>query len=228
MAGARRHHLCAAPGGGVSCGLAMVGALFGSALVLSLYQSSAPLLAVVDAPWTLRSLWRPSLAAKNWHVREIFANACQSQSQQDPLAVPPRMPPRMKAALEQYRKRVWVIKLAEGALAAIFGLVISYLFVFGLDRLFDTPAVLRAVILAAGSVGMVILFPVKYHNWVWSHRRLDQVARLLRHKFPRFSDHLLGIVELAQSESQQGASRALVEAAMRQVDAQSRFYRFLK
>ena len=28
------------------------------------------------------------------------------------------LPPRMKAALEQYQKRVWTIKLAEGALAA--------------------------------------------------------------------------------------------------------------
>lgn len=128
------------------------------------------------------------------------------------------LPPRMKAALEQYRNRVWRIKIAEGFLAAIFGLVVSYLLVFGLDRLFDTPAMLRGLILAVGSVGMVILFPLKYHNWVWRHRRLDQAARLVRHRFPRFGDHLLGIVELAQSESQPGKSRALVAAAMRQVD----------
>ena len=126
----------------------------------------------------------------------------------------------MKAALEQYRKRVWTIKLAEGALAALFGLVISYLVVFALDRLFDTPALLRAVILAVGSVGTVILFPLKYHNWVWRHRRLDQAARLVRHKFPRFGDHLLGIVELARSDSPAGKSRALVQAAMQQVDAE--------
>ena len=143
-------------------------------------------------------------------------NQVKAQSQQERIA----LPPRMKAALEQYQKRVWMIKLTEGALAAIFGLVISYLVVFGLDRLFDTPMGLRAAILTVGSVGMVILFPLKYHNWVWSHRRLDQVARLLRHKFPRFGDHLLGIVELANSESQQGTSRALVEAAMQQVDAE--------
>jgi len=138
------------------------------------------------------------------------------QEQQDPIG----LPPRLKAALEQYRKRVWAIKLAEGVLAAIFGLVVSYLAVFVLDRWVDTPAVVRGLILAVGSMGMVILFPLKYHNWVWRHRRLEQVARLLRHKFPRFGDHLLGIVELAHAESQQGTSRALVEAAMRQVDAE--------
>ena len=128
------------------------------------------------------------------------------------------LPPRMKAALEQYQRRVRVVKLAEGALAAIFGAVISYLLVFGLDRLVDTHALLRAVILAVGMVGMVVLFPLKYHNWVWRRRRLDQVARLLLHKFPRFGDHVLGIVELARNGSDESSSRALVEAAMRQVD----------
>ena len=128
------------------------------------------------------------------------------------------LPPRMMDALKQYRKRVWTIKLAEGVLAAIFGLMISYLAVFGLDRLVDTPVLSRGVILAIGMVGMVILFPLKYHNWVWQHRRLDGIAKLLRHKSPRLSDHVLAIVELARSGSDQSSSRPLIEAAMRQVD----------
>ena len=128
------------------------------------------------------------------------------------------LPPRMKKALEQYRKRVWIIKLAEGTLAAIFGLIISYLIVFGLDRLFDTPTLLRALILVVGMVGMVIFLPLKYYNWVWRNRTLDGIARLLQHKFPRFGDHVLGIVELASERSDQSSSPALVAAAMRQVD----------
>ena len=130
------------------------------------------------------------------------------------------LPPRMKAALEQYQKRVWIIKLAEGALAAIFGIMISYLVVFGLDRLFDTPTFLRVLILLTGMVGMVLFLPLKYYNWVWRHRSLEGIARLLQHKFPRFGDHVLGIVELASSRTDQSASPALVEAAMRQVDAE--------
>ena len=131
------------------------------------------------------------------------------------------LPPRMKAALEQYQKRVWTIKLTEGALAAIFGILISYIIVFCLDRVFDTPALLRALILALGMVGMILLFPLKYYNWVWKHRQLDGVARLLQHKFPRFGDHVLGVIELARNrESQSSDSPALVEAAMRQVDAE--------
>ncbi len=128
------------------------------------------------------------------------------------------LPPRMKAALEQYQKRVWIIKLAEGMLAAVFGIMISYLVVFGLDRMFDTPTFLRVLILLTGMVGMVFFLPLKYYNWVWRHRSLEGIARLLHHKFPRFGDHVLGIVELASNRSDRSASPALIEAAMRQVD----------
>lgn len=131
-----------------------------------------------------------------------------------------KIPPRMKAALEQYQKRVWTIKLAEGVLAAIFGILVSYIIVFCLDRVFDTPTLLRALILAVGMVGMVFLLPMKYYNWVWKHRQLEGVARLLQQKFPRFGDHVLGIVELARNREDQSSSPTLVEAAMRQVDAE--------
>ncbi|MDE0689522.1 MAG: hypothetical protein OXI61_15250 [Candidatus Poribacteria bacterium] len=131
-----------------------------------------------------------------------------------------KIPPRMKAALERYQKQVWTIKLAEGGLAAIFGILVSYIIVFCLDRVFDTPTLLRVLILGVGMVGMVFLLPMKYYNWVWKHRQLEGVARLLQQKFPRFGDHVLGIVELAQNREDQLSSPTLVEAAMRQVDAE--------
>lgn len=130
------------------------------------------------------------------------------------------LPPRMKAALEGYQKRVWIIKLAEGVLAALFGILVSYIVVFCLDRVFDTPVLLRTLILVMGMVGMVFFLPMKYYNWVWKHRQLEGVARLLQHKFPRFGDHVLGIVELARHRDDQLSSPTLVEAAMRQVDAE--------
>ena len=131
-----------------------------------------------------------------------------------------KIPPRMKAALEQYQKRVWTIKLAEGVLAALFGILVSYITIFCLDRVFDTPTLVRVLILGMGMVGMVFLLPMKYYNWVWKHRQLDGIARLLQQKFPRFGDHVLGIVELARNREDQLSSPRLVAAAMRQVDAE--------
>ena len=144
-------------------------------------------------------------------------NQTEARSQSEKNGV--NLPPRMKAALEQYQKRVWTI-IAEGALAGIFGVLISYITVFCLDRVFDTPTLLRALILVMGMVGMVFLLPLQYYNWVWKHRQLEGVARLLQHKFPRFGDHALGIVELARDRADRLSSPTLVEAAMHQVDAE--------
>ena len=59
------------------------------------------------------------------------------------------LPPILESKLSEFRKRVWIIKLTEGLLAAVFGLVLSYVLVFVLDRFMETPAWLRGALLAA-------------------------------------------------------------------------------
>jgi len=135
------------------------------------------------------------------------------------------IPPELQKKLESFQQRLWSVKIAEGALAGLFGLGISYLLVFGLDRAFDTPGWLRTVILVAGFAIPAIGIPMRFHHWVWSQRSLEQVARMLRKKFPRLGDELLGIVELARSPSQQN-SKVLVTAAMKQVDERVRDQNF--
>ena len=132
------------------------------------------------------------------------------------------LPSGIRGKLEEFRRRVWMVKLAEGLLAALFGLLLSYLFVFVMDRFWDTPGWMRALILVAGAAGLGIWFPLKWHRWVWRTRQLEQVSRLLRHKMPRLGDQLLGIVELVHSEVEQERSEALCIAAMKQVDAETR------
>src|SRR5688572_20719623 len=129
------------------------------------------------------------------------------------------LPPVLSSKLSDYRRRVWVVKLAEGVLAAVFGLAVSYLLVLGLDRLFETPAWLRGLLLLAGALVPGLGLPLKWHKWVWRQRRLEDAARLLRWKFPRLGDQLLGIVELAKEDSAvTGRSERLVQAAMAQAD----------
>ncbi len=130
-----------------------------------------------------------------------------------------RLPETTRARLEQFQHRVRTIKIAEGILAGLFGLVLSYLAVFVIDRFIDTPAVLRTALLVAGSIGIGILFPLKCHRWVWGTRTMEQVARLLKHKFPVLGDQLLGVVELAHSDKDLGTSTRLAQAAIDQVDS---------
>ncbi len=127
------------------------------------------------------------------------------------------LPSILETKLAEFRRRVWVVKLAEGALAALCGILLSYLFVFVLDRFIETPGWLRLALLAAGGATLGIGLPLKWHRWVWRQRGLEDAARLLRHKFPRLGDQLLGLVELARMDhAAAGRSERLVEAAMAQ------------
>ncbi len=78
----------------------------------------------------------------------------------------------------------------------------------------------------AAVVGCVKL-PVALYHWVWRHRRLEQLARLLARKHPSVGDQLLGIIELSHNEFEQARSPALCEAAIRDVAsvAQKRDFR---
>ncbi len=127
------------------------------------------------------------------------------------------LPPILETKLADFRRRVWVVKLAEGLLAALFGIALSYLLVFALDRFFETPGWLRLSLLVAGAAVLGLGLPLKWHAWVWRQRRLEDAARLLRRTFPRLGDQLLGIVELSRIDhAAAGRSERLVEAAMAQ------------
>lgn len=127
------------------------------------------------------------------------------------------LPPRLQGTLERFRERLWSIKIAEGALAGLIGLGLSYVLVFSLDRVYDTPAWLRAVLLFGGFGIPAVVIPILWHRWVWRQRTLADAARYLRRHHPRMGDELLGIVELAHRQDG-SASPLLVTAAMKQVD----------
>ena len=130
-------------------------------------------------------------------------------SQQRRLALPASLQGQMYA----FRRRVWAIKLIEATAGAAFGVLVAYLATFALDRLFDTPAHLRLGIFIAAILGCALV-PLALHRWIWRHRRLEQLARLLSRTHPRIGDQLLGIIELVHSESEQARSLTLCEAAV--------------
>lgn len=129
-----------------------------------------------------------------------------------------RIPETTQARLAEFRTQVRRIKVAEGIFAGLFGLVLSWVVVFGSDRFVDTSAFVRSAILILGSLGLGILFPLKCHRWVWGTRTMHQVARLLSLRYPALGDQLLGVVELAAGERDLGESQTLAAAAIQQVD----------
>jgi hypothetical protein len=137
-----------------------------------------------------------------------------------------KLPETLEAQLHEFRRRVWAIKLVEAVAAAAFSLLVGYLVLFCIDRLWDTPVWLRAGLFVAAVAGCIKL-PLALYRWVWRHRRLEQLARLLSRKHPSVGDQLLGIIELSQNEFEQARSPALCEAAIRDVAsvAQKRDFR---
>lgn len=127
------------------------------------------------------------------------------------------LPPILESKLADFRRRVWAVKLAEGLFAAIVGIAASYLVVFAIDRFFETPWWVRLALFVTGAATLGLGLPLKWHQWVWRQRRLEDAARLLRRTFPRLGDQLLGLVELARMDhGAAGRSERLVEAAMAQ------------
>lgn len=129
-----------------------------------------------------------------------------------------RLPDTTRRRLDDFRSHVRKIKVAEGILAGLFGLALSYVAVFILDRFIDTPAIVRGAILVGGCLGLGLFFPLKCHRWVWGTRRMEQVATILKQRFPSLGDQLLGVVELAREDTKLGTSETLARAAVEHVD----------
>ncbi len=134
-----------------------------------------------------------------------------------------QLPETLRKQLLDFRRRVWTTKLAEAVCAAVFGVLVAFLLMFGLDRVWDTPGWPRIALFLAAAVACSFI-PLALHRWVWRNRSLEQLARLLTRKHPHIGDQLLGIIELVHSDSEQARSLRLCEAAIQQVaqDAQRR------
>ncbi|MEJ6641896.1 MAG: hypothetical protein QNL33_01435 [Akkermansiaceae bacterium] len=132
------------------------------------------------------------------------------------------IPDELRKQLAEFQRHLWKIKITEAILAGVFGLIVSFLLVFLLERIFPIPPVIRLLILLAGTSLSAVFAPLWVRRWVFGHQREDQLARLISKKFPKLGDRLLGIIELQdQKETREALSPELRNAAMAHVAAQA-------
>jgi hypothetical protein len=133
----------------------------------------------------------------------------------DAVELPLSLPVELDRRLREFRGLVWWIKLVEAVAGALCGVLVACLLLFCLDRLVETPRWMRLVI-SLGAVAAAAAIPLAVHRWIWNHRGLDQVARLIARRFPSLGDQLLGIIEMVRGESSAeiARSRTLCEAAI--------------
>jgi hypothetical protein len=121
----------------------------------------------------------------------------------------------LRIQLAKFRAHLWRIKVIEAVAAGLIGLLVSFLLVYGLDRIWPTPGWVRLLLLVAGVSMFAGFAPYWLHKWVWRQRQEAQLARLIARKFPGLGDRLLGVIELEHQEgSPDSLSPRLREAAM--------------
>jgi hypothetical protein len=104
----------------------------------------------------------------------------------------------------------------------LIGLLVSFLLVYGLDRVWQTPSWARLLILAGGVSLFAVFAPYWLHRWVWRQRRESEIARLIAKRYPGLGDRLLGVIELQdQQANPDSLSSRLREAAMEAVAAET-------
>jgi len=137
-----------------------------------------------------------------------------------------RVPATLESQLLDFRRRVWTIKLAEALGVAAFSIGLAYLCTFAIDRLWDTPAWVRATVLAA-ALAACLIAPYYVHRWIWSQRRLEQLAACSAASYHASAINFWALIELAHSQSEQARSPTLCKAAIEQVahDAAKRDFR---
>ena len=137
---------------------------------------------------------------------------------------PPRtaIPESLRLQLADFRHQLWRAKIIEAIAAGMIGLLVSFLLVYGLDRIWPTPWWARLLILAGGVSLFGGFAPYWLHRWVWRVRRETQLARLIARRYPGLGDRLLGVIELQdQQGSADSLSPRLREAAMHAVAAET-------
>ncbi|MEX1048858.1 MAG: hypothetical protein WED15_04985 [Akkermansiaceae bacterium] len=132
------------------------------------------------------------------------------------------MPEALRQQLDDFRRHLWRVKIMEALAAGLIGLLVSFLMVFALDRIWQTPGLVRLGILAGGISLFGIFAPYWLHRWVWRQRRETQLARLIARRYPGLGDRLLGVIELQDQEGNADTlSPRLREAAMEAVAAET-------
>lgn len=132
------------------------------------------------------------------------------------------IPDSLRKQLEDFRRILWRRKMIEAVAAGLIGLLVSFLLIFGLDRIWQTPGWARLLILLAGVSLFAGFAPYWLHRWIWGHRHEGQLARLIAQRFPGLGDRLLGVIELQnQEEAGDSLSPRLRAAAMEVVAAEA-------
>lgn len=135
-----------------------------------------------------------------------------------PSSTTVKLPDQLVRQLHSFRRRLRTVKMLEAACLAGIAVILSYLFLYLSDRLWETPSAVGWILFFTAVGGLAVFIPLWSFRWVWQRRKEAQLARLISRTDPALGDRLLGVIELdSEKYGYQYSSEKLKAAAMEQV-----------
>ena len=132
------------------------------------------------------------------------------------------IPDTLKRQISEYRKCLFQNKAVYTLSAGVLSIGLSYVLVFISDRIWDTSSVIRLVLLLAGiasAAWLIYSFLSEVHRNYFNFKHL---ARTIQASHKELGDHLLGIIELAESDNRdENISEELKYAAIEKIAIQA-------
>lgn len=139
------------------------------------------------------------------------------------------LPENLKRQFAALERRLWRVETLQAASVALIAWLVSYLVLFISDRIWDTPAWMRTLLLASGATVAGFAALRWARHWIVQRRDWRTLSILVQRRFRRLGDRLLGIVELSnEKRHSHNYSRELYEAAIQQVSEEANNYRFVE
>lgn len=129
-----------------------------------------------------------------------------------------KLPVQLVRQLQAFRRRLRTVKILEAICLAGLAVILSYVFLYVSDRVWETPPTLGWILFICALAGLLTFIPWWSFRWVWQRRTAAQLARLIGKKDAALGDRLLGVIELdSEKYGHQYSSAKLKEAGMEQV-----------
>ncbi|NOY75820.1 MAG: hypothetical protein GXP32_08520 [Kiritimatiellaeota bacterium] len=140
-----------------------------------------------------------------------------------------KIPESLRRQMRGYELALYEAETALASALALAFLIISFLLLFGSDRLWSTPVPVRVFILLLGALPVLILGALWLRSWVFNRRGARDLAKEIQLHHREFGDRLLGAIELANgSHENEGVSEELMNAAIAKTAAKAKGLNFAK
>ena len=135
------------------------------------------------------------------------------------------LPASLKGQLDGLRVKLRWTEGSRAVCSALGALLISWLIVFGSDRLWDTPQPLLALFSLTGWAATAWVLALGYRFAIAQPRYDENLAKTAQTRFPALGDRMLGVIELCDPNKETSKhSAALREAAVAQVAEETARY----